>query len=227
MKNSAVVIGAGFGGLAAAVRLQSAGWDVKLIEQRELVGGRAYQFKQAGYTFDMGPSLVTVPELIEGVFSAASRKLEDYLDLMPLDPFYRIYYHDGTDWQPLETRLDPDENYAIAPTQDAGLYVLMSSLAVPLNGPGWNNFYYPAFIPQTVDAAVASISGQFTTVCGYLSVRPKVKLITPLLHVSAQLPQRTHSASPICPSVTMDLTSRLIGHSFVHLPHSTHSSVLA
>ena len=96
MSKSAIVIGAGFGGLAAAIRLQSAGWKVKLIEQRDQVGGRAYQFKEDGYTFDMGPSLVTVPDLIEGVFEAADRRMEDYIDLVPLDPFYRIYFHDGT-----------------------------------------------------------------------------------------------------------------------------------
>jgi phytoene desaturase len=93
---SAVVIGSGFGGLSTAIRLQSSGWQVTLLEQREKVGGRAYQFKEAGYTFDMGPSLVTAPDLIQDVFACASRSMEDYLDLVPLDPFYRIYFHDGT-----------------------------------------------------------------------------------------------------------------------------------
>lgn len=91
-----IVIGSGFGGLALANRLQSAGFEVQIFESREKVGGRAYQFKESGYTFDMGPSLVTAPSIIDAVFRAAGRKLDDYVDLVPLDPFYRIHFHDGT-----------------------------------------------------------------------------------------------------------------------------------
>jgi len=92
----AVVIGSGFGGLAAAIRLQAAGLRVTLLEKREKVGGRAYQLRDRGYTFDMGPSLITAPGIIDSVFQAAGRSLRDYVDLMPLDPYYRIYFHDGT-----------------------------------------------------------------------------------------------------------------------------------
>jgi len=90
----AVVIGAGFGGLAAAIRLQAAGVQVTLLEKREKVGGKAYQFKKAGYTFDMGPSLVTAPAIVDSVFQAGGKSMTDYVDLMPLDPYYRIYFHD-------------------------------------------------------------------------------------------------------------------------------------
>ncbi len=93
---SAVVIGSGFGGLSLAVRLQARGIQVKLLEKREMVGGRAYQLKKDGYTFDMGPSLITAPPIIESIFQAAGKKLSDYLELLPLDPYYRIYYHDKT-----------------------------------------------------------------------------------------------------------------------------------
>lgn len=92
----ALVIGSGFGGLAVANRLQAAGLQVTILEKREKIGGRAYQFKEAGYTFDMGPSLITAPEIIDAVFRAAGRRLRDAVDLVPLDPFYRIYFHDGT-----------------------------------------------------------------------------------------------------------------------------------
>ncbi|MCB0284034.1 MAG: phytoene desaturase [Calditrichaeota bacterium] len=90
----AVVIGSGFGGLAAAIRLQSKGFQVTVLEKREKPGGRAYQLKKNGYTFDMGPSLVTEPAIINGVFEAAGKRLEDYVSLTSLDPFYRIYFHD-------------------------------------------------------------------------------------------------------------------------------------
>ncbi|GIV58361.1 MAG: phytoene dehydrogenase [Rhodothermaceae bacterium] len=60
------------------------------------MGGRAYQFIEKGYVFDMGPSLITAPEIIEDVFRAAGRSRADYLDLIPLDPYYRVFFHDGT-----------------------------------------------------------------------------------------------------------------------------------
>jgi phytoene desaturase len=90
------VIGSGFGGLAEAIRLQARGFDVSIFEKRERLGGRAYQLQKNGYTFDMGPSLITAPPIIERVFQAAGKSMADYLDLVPLDPFYRIYFHDGT-----------------------------------------------------------------------------------------------------------------------------------
>jgi phytoene desaturase len=95
-RRTAVVVGSGFGGLAMACRLQAAGVDVTLLEKRERVGGRAYQLVDRGYVFDMGPSLITAPRLLEDIFRVAGRRLEDYVDLVPLDPFYRIYYHDGS-----------------------------------------------------------------------------------------------------------------------------------
>jgi len=93
-KRRAVVIGAGFGGLATAVRLQAAGMQVTVLEKREQVGGRAYQLQDSGYVFDMGPSLVTAPYIIDSVFRSAGRSLGDYVDLVPLDPFYRVFFHD-------------------------------------------------------------------------------------------------------------------------------------
>ncbi len=95
-KKRAVVIGSGFGGLALAARLQAAGLDVTLVEKRDQIGGRAYQLRDGGYTFDMGPSLITAPDIIDSIFRASGRRLEDYVELMPLDPSYRIYFHDGT-----------------------------------------------------------------------------------------------------------------------------------
>ncbi len=91
-----VVIGSGFGGLAEAIRLQARGFNVTLVEKREKLGGRAYQLKRSGYTFDMGPSLITAPFIIDRVFKIAGKKMSDYLDLVRLDPYYRIYFHDGT-----------------------------------------------------------------------------------------------------------------------------------
>lgn len=92
----AIVIGSGFGGLAAAIRLQAQGAEVTLIEQRERLGGRAYRLQEKGYTFDMGPSLITAPQVIDSVFKAAGTSIEKELTLLPLDPYYRIFFHDGS-----------------------------------------------------------------------------------------------------------------------------------
>lgn len=92
----AVVIGSGFGGLALAIRLQAAGLQVTLLEKRERIGGRAYQLQDRGYVFDMGPSLITAPGIIDDVLRAAGRRLIDYVDLIPLDPYYRVHFHDGS-----------------------------------------------------------------------------------------------------------------------------------
>jgi phytoene desaturase len=91
----AIVIGAGFGGLAAAIRLQAAGLQVTLIEARPRPGGRAYQFKTTGFTFDMGPTLITAPDLLENLWHAAGQDLHKHITLTPLSPFYRIIFHDG------------------------------------------------------------------------------------------------------------------------------------
>lgn len=91
-----IVIGSGFGGLAAAIRLQAMGHQVTMLEKNEMVGGHAYQLKKDGYTFDMGPSLITAPEIMKSIFEAAGKKMEDYLELIYLNPFYRIYFHDGS-----------------------------------------------------------------------------------------------------------------------------------
>jgi len=91
-----IVIGSGFGGLAIAIRLQAQGFDVTIYEKNEKVGGHAYQFTKNGYTFDMGPSLITAPFIIERIFNAAGKEMADYLNLISLDPFYRINFFDGS-----------------------------------------------------------------------------------------------------------------------------------
>ncbi|MDX9791360.1 MAG: phytoene desaturase family protein [Candidatus Kapabacteria bacterium] len=91
---TAAVIGSGFGGLAIAIRLQARGFKVTIFEKNEMLGGHAYQFKEKGYTFDMGPSLITAPEIIERLFEAAGEKSKDYLEYHELNPYYRLYFHD-------------------------------------------------------------------------------------------------------------------------------------
>jgi phytoene desaturase len=95
-KRKASVIGSGFGGLSIAIRMQAKGIDTTIYEKNPRVGGHAYQLQKDGYTFDLGPSLITAPDIIQRIFESAGKRMEDYIDLIPLDPFYRIYYHDGS-----------------------------------------------------------------------------------------------------------------------------------
>jgi len=91
----AAVIGAGFGGLAAAIRLQAAGIETTIYEARDLPGGRAYVYRQQGFTFDAGPTVITAPHTIEELFELAGRRMEDYVELIPVHPLYRLIWHDG------------------------------------------------------------------------------------------------------------------------------------
>ena len=89
------VIGAGFGGLALAIRLQSAGCQVTLLEKRDKPGGRAYVYEQDGFTFDAGPTVITDPTCLSELFELTGRRIEHYVDLLPVQPFYRLYWEDG------------------------------------------------------------------------------------------------------------------------------------
>ena len=91
----AAVIGSGFGGLSLAIRLQTAGIQTTVFEARDLPGGRAYVYKDKGYTFDAGPTVITDPSALEELFEGAGRKLSDYVELLPVAPFYRLCWEDG------------------------------------------------------------------------------------------------------------------------------------
>ncbi len=92
---SAVVIGSGFGGLAAAVRLGAKGYRVTVLEQLDAPGGRAYVHRQDGFTFDAGPTIITAPFLFEELWQLCGRRMSDDVELRPVSPFYRIRFHDG------------------------------------------------------------------------------------------------------------------------------------
>jgi len=91
-----VVIGAGFGGLSAAIRLQAQGHQVTIVEKRDKPGGRAYVYEQDGFTFDAGPTIVTAPWLVHDLFALAGRRTEDYVRLVPVDPYYNVRFEDGS-----------------------------------------------------------------------------------------------------------------------------------
>lgn len=99
-----VVVGAGLGGLSAALRLVGAGREVTVVEREQVPGGRAGLLEDGGYRFDTGPTVLTMPDLIADALDCVGERLEDWLELTPLDPLYRAFYPDGS---VLDVKRDP------------------------------------------------------------------------------------------------------------------------
>ena len=91
-----VVVGAGLAGLSTALRLAGAGREVTIVEREAVPGGRNGLLNKSGYAFDTGPTVLTMPDLISDALACVGEKLEDWLELMPLQPLYRAFYHDGS-----------------------------------------------------------------------------------------------------------------------------------
>lgn len=117
-----VVIGSGFGGLALAIRLQAGGCDVTVLEARDQPGGRAYVYRDAGFTFDAGPTVITDPTCLEDVFASAGRRLSDYVDLLPVAPFYRLHWEDGARFDYVDDQESLDRQIAGFSPQDVAGY---------------------------------------------------------------------------------------------------------
>ena len=95
MKQNIVVIGGGFGGLAAAIRLRAQGHSVTVFEKQDKLGGRAYVIEQDGFKFDAGPTVITAPWMIDELFELAGRRRQDYVELVKINPFYRLFDDHG------------------------------------------------------------------------------------------------------------------------------------
>jgi phytoene desaturase len=157
-QSKAIVIGGGFGGLATAIRLQAAGQAVTLVEARDRLGGRAYQLKQDGFTFDMGPSLITAPHLLEDIWRAAGRSLKDDIALVPLSPYYRIYFHDGRYFDYWGTAAEDEAEIAKFEPRDVQ---------------GYRSFL--ADTQRIYERAFADLADQpFLTLGGFLGVAPEL-----------------------------------------------------
>ncbi|MBS2031134.1 MAG: phytoene desaturase [Deltaproteobacteria bacterium] len=95
MTERVLIVGAGVGGLATAIRLQAAGKQVHVVERAQEVGGRCSRIRDGGFQFDVGPTLLLMKPVFEELFASAGRKLSDYLELSPCDPNYEIWFGDG------------------------------------------------------------------------------------------------------------------------------------
>jgi phytoene desaturase len=90
-----LVIGAGFGGMASALRMRAKGYQVTLLDRTAQLGGRAQVFKRGGFTHDAGPTVITAPFLIEELFALFGENMSDHIELVPLKPWYRFRFADG------------------------------------------------------------------------------------------------------------------------------------
>lgn len=120
--SKAVVIGSGFGGLALAIRLQSAGIPTIILEKRDKPGGRAYVYREQGFTFDAGPTVITEPTALEELFALSGRRLSDYVELVPVTPFYRLTWEDGFTFDYVNDQQALEEQIARKSPGDEGGY---------------------------------------------------------------------------------------------------------
>ncbi len=118
----AVVIGAGFGGLALAIRLQAAGVPTTLVEARDKPGGRAYVYEDQGFVFDAGPTVITDPSALAELFTLGRRRMSDYVELLPVAPFYRLAWEDGTHFDYANDQAELDRQIAALNPADVAGY---------------------------------------------------------------------------------------------------------
>jgi phytoene desaturase len=119
---TAAVIGAGFGGLALAIRLQSAGIQTTIFEKRDKPGGRAYVYTDDGFTFDAGPTVITDPDCLEELWALSGRRLSDYVTLLPVTPFYQLCWEDGFRFDYANDQAEIDRQIALKSPDDVAGY---------------------------------------------------------------------------------------------------------
>ncbi len=119
---TAAVIGAGFGGLALAVRLQSAGIATTLYEARDKPGGRAYVYEDDGFTFDAGPTVITDPDCLRELWALSGRDMADDVTLLPVSPFYRLLWSDGASFDYVNDQAELDRQIMAMEPRDVGGY---------------------------------------------------------------------------------------------------------
>lgn len=155
MRPEVIVIGGGLGGLATAIRLRRGGWPVRLFEKNAQLGGRCNLYRQDGFTFDTGPTLLLMRDALDELFRSAGRDTTEYLDLVRLHPNYCLHFGDGSTLE-LSTRLDQvvEQVESIEPGAGSGFrrylddagqkYHISRARFVERNFCHWYEFFTPA-----------------------------------------------------------------------------------
>lgn len=128
-----IVIGAGIGGLSAAIRLAAAGWRVTILEQNAQVGGKMSEWARDGFRWDTGPSVITMRHVFEELFASAGRKLEDYLTLQPVEPLTRYFYPDSTQFDVTNNLAEMTQRIAALDERDVEGYLAYLAYAARLH----------------------------------------------------------------------------------------------
>ena len=168
-----VVVGAGLGGLSAALRLAGAGREVTIVERESVPGGRNGLLIDSGYRFDTGPTVLTMPSLIEDAFAAVGEKMSDWLELIPLRPLYRAFYHDGSqlDVFPNTAEMETEIARVIGPDEALG-YRRYVDFVTKLYKYEMNDF-----IDRNIDSPLALLTpnlAKLIAIGGFRRLAPKV-----------------------------------------------------
>jgi phytoene desaturase len=213
----AIVIGAGFGGLAAAIRLGARGYRVTVLERLAEPGGRASVFRQDGFSFDAGPTIITAPFLLEDLWALAGKKLSDDILLHSVSPFYRIQFNDGTSF---DCASDPDFMRAqvrkLAPADLPG-YEKFVALSEAIYKIGFERLAHKAFGSIT---DMLRILPELVKLSGYRSVAGLVNkhIKDPRLRIALSFHPLLVGGNPLNTSAIYCLILYLERKSGVHFP---------
>ena len=168
---TASVIGAGFGGLALAIRLQSAGIQTTIFEKRDKPGGRAYVYKDAGFTFDAGPTVITDPDCLEQLWTLSGRQLADYVTLLPVTPFYQLCWEDGYRFDYADDQEALDRQIAAKSPEDVDGYQRFLAYSADVYREGYEKL---GTVPFLNLGSMLSAAPQLVRLESYRSVYSKV-----------------------------------------------------
>lgn len=168
---TAIVIGSGFGGLAAAIRLQAMGIQTTILEKRDKAGGRAYVYEEKGFSFDAGPTVITAPECIRELFELSGKKMEDYVELLPVHPFYRLLWEDGSVFDYSNDQFRMNEQIANFNKDDVEGYRKFLIYAEKVFAAGYEKLCHVAFLKWW---DMIRVSPQLIKLEAYKSVYTKV-----------------------------------------------------
>ena len=170
-RRQAVVIGAGFGGLALAIRLQSAGYSTTLLEKRDRPGGRAYVYEDNGFVFDAGPTVITDPTCLDELFQLSGRKLSDYVELIPVKPFYQLRWEDGFVFDYANDQEELDRQIAACSPMDVAGYKRFLAYSEALLDEGYVKLGH---VPFPDFRSMVRVAPQLIRLQSYRSVYSKV-----------------------------------------------------
>ncbi|MCJ8521725.1 phytoene desaturase [Pseudorhizobium tarimense] len=168
---TAAVIGAGFGGLALAIRLQSAGIQTTVFEKRDKAGGRAYVYTDDGFTFDAGPTVITDPDCLEQLWALSGRRLADYVTLLPVTPFYQLCWEHGYRFDYANDQAEIDRQIAEKSPDDVEGYRRFLSYSEDLYREGYEKL---GTVPFLNFWSMIKVAPQLMRLESYRSVYAKV-----------------------------------------------------